>query len=172
MLLVDARGQVRGTYQGTDREAFGRLLGDALTLYVPPVVKRLPTANAALNSASALLLLVGFLFVKGRRVTAHKVCMVSACASSALFLASYLTYHHFVGSTPFTGVGWIRPVYFAILVSHTVLAALIVPLVLVTLLNAMRARFDRHRAIARWTLPIWLYVSVTGVAVYVMLYGI
>ena len=103
---------------------------------------------------------------------AHRLCMLSAFTTSALFLVSYLTYHYQVGSVPFQGRGWIRFVYFAILISHTILAAAIVPLVLLTLTRALRGRFDRHKRIARWTLPLWLYVSITGVIVYWMLYGL
>jgi len=130
----------------------------------------LPTLNAALNASSAVLLVAGYLFIRRRRVTAHRACMALAVLTSAVFLVSYVTYHVQVGSVRFQGTGWIRPLYFTILVTHTVLAVVIVPLVLVTLSRALRGRFDRHRAIARVTLPLWLYVSVTGVVVYVMLY--
>jgi uncharacterized membrane protein YozB (DUF420 family) len=131
---------------------------------------QLPHLNAALNSLSAVSLVLGFLFIKDRNIRAHRAAMLAAVASSTLFLISYLVYHYQVGSVPFKGQGWIRVVYFTILLTHTVLAAAIVPLVLVTLIRALRERFDAHRRIARWTLPIWLYVSVTGVAVYWMLY--
>ncbi len=130
----------------------------------------LPALNAALNGTSACLLVAGFLCIRRKRVTAHKACMLSAVATSTLFLISYLTYHYHVGSVPFRGQGWARPVYFSILSSHTVLAAATLPLVLVTLTRALRGRFQRHARIARWTLPVWLYVSVTGVLVYWMLY--
>lgn len=130
----------------------------------------LPTLNAALNATSALLVTTGYTFIRRGRVRAHKACMIAAFATSTAFLASYLYYHAQVGATSFGGQGWIRPVYFTILISHTFLAATVVPLVLVTLYRAVRERFERHRAIARWTLPIWLYVSVTGVVVYLMLY--
>ena len=133
-------------------------------------VTSLPHLNALLNSVSALLLLAGYLFIRRRRMAAHRRCMLAALGSSALFLVSYLIYHFSVGSVRFQGQGWTRTVYFAVLVSHTVLATAIVPLVLVTVTRALRRRFDRHRAIARWTLPLWLYVSVTGVVVYWMLY--
>lgn len=126
--------------------------------------------NAALNSASALLLAAGFLFIRGGRVAAHRCCMLAALATSTLFLISYLIYHYHVGSVPFAGHGWTRKIYFAVLVSHTILAVAIVPLVLVTLTRALRAKFDKHKRIARWTLPLWFYVSVTGVVVYWMLY--
>lgn len=130
----------------------------------------LPAVNAALNGTSALLLSVGYLFIRRKKVTAHKVCMGSAFATSALFLASYLTYHYHVGSTPFGGTGFIRAIYFTILISHTILAATMVPLALVTLSRALKGRFSKHVRIARWTLPLWLYVSVTGVIIYWMLY--
>ncbi len=133
-------------------------------------IASLPHLNALLNAASALLLLAGYYFIRQRRVTAHRRCMVAALGSSGLFLVSYLIYHFSVGSVRFQGTGWIRPVYFAVLVSHTVLATAIVPLVLLTVVRALRQRFDKHRAIARWTLPLWLYVSATGVVVYWMLY--
>jgi uncharacterized membrane protein YozB (DUF420 family) len=133
-------------------------------------VWQLPAVNAALNSLSAVFLFAGFLFIKSRNRSAHRLCMLAACASSTLFLISYLFYHYHVGSVPFKGVGAIRLVYFAILISHTILAATVVPLALITLIRALRERFDAHRKIARWTLPIWLYVSVTGVIVYAMLY--
>ena len=133
-------------------------------------VSSLPSVNAALNSASALLLIAGYLFIRNKRVRAHKACMLAAFTTSSLFLLSYLVYHYNVGSVPFRGQGWIRTVYFAILISHTVLAVLIVPLVLITLTRALKGNFDRHRRIARWTFPLWLYVSVTGVIVYWMLY--
>ncbi|TMA13415.1 MAG: DUF420 domain-containing protein [Deltaproteobacteria bacterium] len=129
-------------------------------------VSSLPSVNAALNSASALLLIAGYLFIRNKRVLAHKACMLAAFTTSSLFLLSYLVYHYNVGSVPFRGQGWIRTVYFAILISHTVLAVLIVPLVLITLTRALKGNFDRHRRIARWTFPLWLYVSVTGVIVY------
>ena len=130
----------------------------------------LPALNAALNATCAVLLVFGYLMIRRRKVLAHKICMVSAFAVAVMFLASYLTYHYQVGSMSFGGQGWMRSVYFSLLTSHTILAAGIVPLVLVTLSHARRGRFDRHVRIARWTLPLWLYVSVTGVIVYVMLY--
>ena len=130
----------------------------------------LPGVNAALNATTALLLTTGYLLIRRGRRRAHRAAMLGAFAVSVLFLASYLYYHAHAGVTRFPGVGWIRPVYFAILLSHTVLAAAIVPLVLVTLARGLRADFPRHARLARWTLPVWLYVSVTGVVVYVMLY--
>ncbi len=134
----------------------------------PPSV--LPTLNALLNGTSAALLTAGFLLIRRKRVAAHRACMLSAFGVSTLFLVSYVVYHAQAGSVPFHGQGWIRPVYFTLLLSHIVLAAAIVPLALTTIYRAWTERFDRHRRIARWTLPIWLYVSVTGVLVYWMLY--
>jgi uncharacterized membrane protein YozB (DUF420 family) len=130
----------------------------------------LPALNAGLNSLATVLLLAGYRQIRRRNIAAHRACMVAAFCVSTLFLISYLVYHAQVGSVPFRRHGWIRPVYFTILITHIVLAAAIVPLALVTLWRAWRERFDRHRAIARWTLPLWLYVSVTGVVIYVMLY--
>jgi uncharacterized membrane protein YozB (DUF420 family) len=130
----------------------------------------LPAVNATLNAISTVLLTVGWLFIRRRKIDRHRLCMIGAFVTSALFLTSYLVYHAKVGSVPFTGQGAIRLVYFAILLTHVVLAAAILPLALITLSRALSRRFERHRKIARWTLPIWLYVSVTGVVIYVMLY--
>ena len=130
----------------------------------------LPAVNAVLNGSSALLLASGYLFIRRRRVTAHKICMITAFGTSTLFLISYLTYHYHIGSMPFAGQGWVRPLYFAILISHTILAVAIVPLALTTLYRAWKAQFARHAWIARRALPIWLYVSITGVVIYWMLY--
>jgi uncharacterized membrane protein YozB (DUF420 family) len=130
----------------------------------------LPHLNACLNASSFLLLVSGYYFIRHGRVTAHRNCQLAALTASILFLISYVTYHQHHGTTRFTGQGIARPIYFTILTSHTILAAVIVPLVIITLRRAFRGDFMRHRAIARWTLPIWLYVSVTGVLVYVMLY--
>ncbi len=129
-----------------------------------------PVINATLNGLSAVLILTGREFIRRKRIQAHAGCMVSAVACSAAFLCSYLYYHFNVGSVPFQGQGFVRPVYFTILVSHTTLAVTLVPLVIVTLVRAARKNFERHRAIARWTYPVWLYVSVTGVIIYMMLY--
>jgi uncharacterized membrane protein YozB (DUF420 family) len=130
----------------------------------------LPALNATLNAIAATLLVIGYVLIRRGRMEAHRRVMVAACATSALFLASYLIYHANIGSRPFQGQGPIRIVYFTILVTHVVLAAAILPLALITLSYALRARFERHVPIARWTLPLWLYVSVTGVIVYLMLY--
>ena len=135
-------------------------------------ISDLPTLNACLNSLSAILLTLGYLFIRQGKRTAHRNCMIGAFATSTVFLTSYLIYHFSkpLGPTVFQGQGIVRPIYFFILITHTILAVVIVPLIFVTFFRAFKARFDRHRAIARWTLPLWLYVSVTGVVVYLMLY--
>ena len=133
-------------------------------------VRQLPALNALLNTASAILLVTGYRFIRQGRRDAHRAAMTAALIVSAVFLASYLVYHAQVGSVKFQKTGWILPVYFTILISHTVLAACVAPMALVTVWRAWKGRFDRHRRLARITLPLWLYVSVTGVAVYVMLY--
>ncbi len=130
----------------------------------------LPGLNAGLNATAACLLVAGYFFIRRGVVTLHRLCMISALVCSVAFLTSYLYYHAQVGSVRFTGTGWVRPVYFTILITHTALAALVPWLALGTLYHALRGRFETHRKVARWTLPIWLYVSVTGVAVYWMLY--
>ena len=130
----------------------------------------LTAMNASLNAASAILLMAGFVFIKRKNISAHKICMLSAAFTSTLFLISYLYYHTYHGLTRFRGVGAIRAIYFSILISHTVLSVVQVPLLVMTLFWAFRSRFDKHKAIARITLPVWLYVSVTGVVVYVILY--
>ena len=130
----------------------------------------LPTLNAILNALSAILLVSGYLFIRRRKIAAHKRCMIAAVVTSSLFLVSYLTYHYQIGSKPFEGQGPVRTVYFSILLSHTALAITIVPLVLMTLRRALKGNFERHAHLARRTLPVWLYVSVTGVVVYWMLY--
>ena len=174
-VLVDAKGKVQKTYPilrptlERDPEELAKLESDLAWLVW---MSRLPAVNCGFNATSAFLLLVGLGFIKARRVSAHKACMLGALGASTLFLVGYLTAHHYLGSTPFQGQGWIRPVYFTLLISHSILAAFIVPLALITLTQALRERFDRHRAIARWTLPLWLYVSVTGVVIYFMLYGV
>jgi len=132
----------------------------------------LPLLNALLNGSSALCLLAGFYFIRRHEIPKHRICMIAALTCSALFLTSYIVYHANVGSVRFTGEGGARVVYFAILVSHTVLAAAIPPLAVITLWRALKGRFSRHRRIARWTLPLWLYVSVTGVVIYIMLYRV
>jgi len=133
-------------------------------------VSVLPTVNAALNGTAAVLLACGYAMIRRRRIGAHRACMLAAFAASVLFLISYTVYHARTGSHPFPGRGLARPVYFSILISHVLLAAVILPLAIVTFTRALRAHYTRHRQIARWTLPLWLYVSVTGVVFYVMLY--
>lgn len=135
-------------------------------------ISYLPHINACLNSASALLLFTGYTFIRKRNVTAHRACQIAALCVSIVFLASYLTYHYNHGATRFQGTGLVRPIYFTILTTHTILAIVIVPLVILTFYRAFRNDFTRHRRIARITLPLWLYVCVTGVIVYLMLYQI
>lgn len=123
-----------------------------------------------LNATSGILITFGFIFIRRKNIKAHRACMIAAVTVSILFLISYITYHYNYGSTRFQGEGWVRPFYFAVLGTHTVLAAVIVPFVIVTIRRAVRGELDRHRRIARWTFPMWLYVSITGVTVYLMLY--
>ena len=129
-----------------------------------------PTVNAVLNGLTAVLLLTGYYFILHKKRAIHKKIMLSAFVTSIVFLTSYLYYHAHVGSVPFKGTGIIRPVYFTILISHTILAVVIVPMAIVTLTRGLSSRFDKHKRLARLTLPLWLYVSVTGVVVYMMLY--
>lgn len=133
-------------------------------------ISNLPTVNAILNTTSTVLLIVGYFFIRNRKIEQHKKCMLAAFGVSVLFLISYCIYHANVGSTKFLHEGWLRTVYFSILISHIILAFIIVPLALVTLYFAWREKFEKHRRIAKFTLPIWLYVSVTGVIIYLMLY--
>jgi putative membrane protein len=133
-------------------------------------VAALPALNAALNATSAALLTVGWVAIRRRRIGLHRACMLAACGVSAAFLVSYVCYHYVAGSRPFLGQGWLRAVYFPILISHIVLAATMVPFVLTTVYRALSGDFVRHVRIARLTLPVWLYVSVTGVVVYLLLY--
>lgn len=133
-------------------------------------VSSLPALNAALNSTSAALLILGLIFIRQRLIKSHTMCMVGACVTSTLFLISYLFYHYHHGSQKFAGHGWIRVIYFTILISHTILAVVIVPLAIVTLWRGLVGNFVKHAKIARITLPLWLYVSVTGVVIYWMLY--
>lgn len=138
----------------------------------------LPAVNATLNGLSAVFLSFGYYFVRRKRLVAHRNCMISAVVASVLFLACYITYHGYrayylhVGPTKFLNPAWFRPIYLTILLTHTVLAMVILPLVIITLARAIKGRFDRHRAIARWTWPLWMYVSVTGVIIYFLLYQI
>jgi uncharacterized membrane protein YozB (DUF420 family) len=135
-------------------------------------VSDLPALNATLNGTAAVLLGIGWTLIRRGRIAQHRAVMIAAFCTSVLFLISYLTYHAQIGSKPFQGQGGIRIVYFAILLTHTILAAAIVPLVLITLSRGLKRNDARHRAIARWTLPLWMYVSITGVIVYLMLYRI
>ena len=130
----------------------------------------LPTVNAVLNAASAVLLVWGYTLIRRKQIQTHRKVMITAFATSCLFLICYLIYHAQVGSVPFQGTGAIRPIYFSILITHTILAATVPVLAIITLRRGLAGKYDRHRRIARWTLPIWLYVSVTGVVVYLMLY--
>ncbi|MCS6917038.1 MAG: DUF420 domain-containing protein [Chitinophagales bacterium] len=147
-----------------------------LLIYLKPAgvdlgfdVRLLPALNATLNSLTTVLLIAGYMLIRRGKQRLHQYCMITAVVLSAAFLVSYVIYHWMTEPTPFGGTGWIRPVYYFILITHIVLAAVIVPLVLFTLLRAVQERFDRHRRIARITLPLWLYVTITGVLVYLML---
>jgi uncharacterized membrane protein YozB (DUF420 family) len=135
-----------------------------------PLTAILPAVNAVLNALSACLLIGGYACIRRGRRAAHQRCMLAAFLVSVLFLASYLTLRYLAGMTRFEGQGWIRPVYFTILLSHTVLAAGTVPLAIVTIVRALREEQARHVRVARWTLPVWLYVSITGVIIYWLLY--
>jgi putative membrane protein len=132
----------------------------------------LPAVNASLNGLSAILLTAGYCFIRQKNQTAHRNCMVAAVCTSTLFLSSYLVYHSQAGRTVFREPQWFRPIYHAILLTHTVLAVVIVPMVLVTLSRAIKGRFELHQKVARWTWPLWMYVSVTGVLIYLLLYHI
>lgn len=135
-------------------------------------ISDLPLINACLNGLSAIFLLAGFILIKQGRREAHRNCMVSAFVTSTIFLGCYLTYHYFARATKFTNPEWFRPWYLVILVTHIVLAVVLVPMVLMTMSRALRQRFDQHKKIARWTWPVWMYVSVTGVLIYLLLYRI
>ena len=135
-----------------------------------PIISSLPHLNAALNATATVLLVTGWLLIRRRRIQQHRAVMIAAVITSAAFLTSYVTYHANAGSKPFPGTGAIRTIYFAILIPHVVLAAVSLPPILITFIRGLRRDDQRHRRIARWTLPVWLYVSVTGVIVYVMLY--
>jgi protein SCO1/2 len=178
LMLIDAEGGIRGYVDGRDPTAVEELTEQARSLLPGTTFREraraiLPGLNASLNGLCTLLLLVGYVSIRKRRERLHNVCMLGALAVSVVFLTSYLYYHFAVlegQPTRFQGEGWIRPVYFAILGSHTVLAAVVAPLALVTVYRGLRDRRDTHRRLARWTFPLWLYVSVTGVVVYVLLY--
>jgi uncharacterized membrane protein YozB (DUF420 family) len=176
-MLVDRAGMVRGYYTGTDPQQVAAIRRDAAALLDGSTLlglplRRLPLVNACLNGLAACWLALGWVLVRRRRLTGHKRCMLAAVATSVLFLASYLTYHfghRTVTSFP-EDYPVARVVYLAILLSHTILAVVILPLIVMTLMRAFRGQLDRHRRIARWTLPIWIYVSITGVVIYWMLY--
>ena len=133
-------------------------------------ISDLPAVNATLNGLSAVLLTSGYVFIRRQNKTAHRNCMIAALVTSTIFLTSYLVYHAYAGRTVFREPQWFRPFYLALLLTHTVLAVAIVPMILVTVIRALRERFDAHRKIARWTWPLWMYVSVTGVVIYWLLY--
>ena len=135
-------------------------------------ISDLPAVNACLNSLSALFLTAGFIFIRRKNIPAHRNCMISAFVTSTVFLICYLVYHAYAGRTTFKDPAWFRPIYLTILLTHTVLAVVIVPLILMTLSRALKQRFELHKKIARWTWPIWMYVSVTGVVIYLLLYQI
>lgn len=173
-VLVDQDAHIRGYYQSTDDPSLRQLRRDVKTLllekksFLP--IAALPNVNASLNAITAILLSVAYVFIRQRKITAHRTCMLSAFALSALFLLSYATYHFYAGFTPFEGQGWIRVFYFAVLIPHVILAAVIVPLALVVLRRGLNRWDSKHKRLARWTLPLWIYTSVTGVVVYLMLY--
>lgn len=174
-VLVDRQGRIRGYYSSEDNDVLSRLLGDIGILLRENAcmisISDLPAVNATLNATTAILLLSGFVFIRRKNIGAHKASMILATLVSGLFLISYLVYHFHRGATRFSGQGWSRLIYFSILIPHTILAMLaLAPLVVITLRRAWRSEFVKHRRIARWTFPLWLYVSVTGLIVYWMLY--
>ena len=173
-VLVDHRGRIRGFYDGMDADRIADLERAVYALErdmrISANIAILPAINATLNGSCTLLLIVAFVAIKLRNIRLHVTLMLAGCVTSALFLTSYLTYHFFAGATRFAADGTIRYVYYAILLTHVVLAVTIVPLVVTTLYRAARRQFDKHRRIARITYPLWLYVSVTGVVIYWMLY--
>lgn len=133
-------------------------------------LRMLPTLNAILNATSGILIIIGYVMIRRGKVNAHRACMIGAVTASIIFLISYIIYHFNVGATRFAGTGWSRPFYFTVLISHTILAVVLAPVVVVTLRRALKGDFKRHLKIARWTFPMWVYVSITGVIVYFMLY--
>lgn len=170
MVLVDERGVIRGYYDGLEKDSVRMLKQDAHSLITILPLHVFPPLNACLNATAFCLLLAGFILIKQKKVTPHKVCMLSAFATSVFFLCSYLYYHSYSGSTPFQGVGIARPVYFSILLTHSVLAATVPMLAIITIYRAFKGQLEQHARIAQWTLPVWMYVSVTGVVIYWMLY--
>lgn len=169
LALVAPGGEIVGYYHSSDRDSITRLIADAKRLD-PSSKSLLPTVNAMLNGACAILLMAAWTAIRRRKVRTHVTLMIASLSVSAVFLTCYLVYHYQVGSVPFRGVGVARLIYFTILLSHTVLAVAIVPLILLTVWRAYRRDFHRHAKIAKVTFPIWLYVSITGVVVYLMLY--
>lgn len=171
-VLVDRYGRIRASVSTSDESVLSRIEAELARLLAERSlpVQHFAALNACLNAVCGIFLLLGLVLIKAKRPGAHRACMLTALAISALFLASYLTAHYYLGSTRYRGEGALRTVYFTILISHTILATLVVPLAGVTVWKAFQERFDRHRAWARWTFPIWLYVSVTGVVIYFMLY--
>jgi protein SCO1/2/putative membrane protein len=175
MVLVGRDARIRGYYDGSDPADVERLLADARDLGRPIGTGRsspLPLLNASLNALAGLLLVLGLVFIRAKKIGAHKASMLGALVVSGVFLASYLVYHAQHGSTPFLGHGWLRPAYFTILISHVLLAIAVVPLAFGSAVLGLKGLFPRHVFIARIAFPIWLYVSVTGVAVYILLYEI
>jgi len=173
IVLVDATGKIRGYYDGLNPDDAKKILRDVNRLQLErqkPWVFKLPRINAGLNFVSAVLLLTGFCFIKLKKIQAHRLCMETAFIVSTCFLISYLLYHHYVGSIPFPGKGPIKMLYLAILISHSFLAACVPALAIITFYHALKENFVAHKKIARWTFPIWLYVSMTGITIYWMLY--
>lgn len=170
LALVGPGNKVIGVFDSNDPNAIKTIIAEARRRSNPAWISRLPVLNATLNTACAWLLAIGFVLIRNGRVRGHVVCMATGVILSTVFLTSYLIYHYHTGSVPFRGIGPIRLVYFTILLSHTVLAAVVVPFIVATVVFALRRNFGRHSRIAHLTLPIWLYVSVTGVIIYLMLY--
>lgn len=135
-------------------------------------IHSLPAINASLNALSGVWLASGYYFIRRKQISRHRFCMLAACATSIIFLACYLFYHYHAGATRFAGAGLSRPIYFSILISHTILAVVIVPMAIYSVVTGLRRRDQKHRRLSRWTFPIWMYVSITGVIVYLMLYQI
>ena len=174
-MLVDRQSRIRGYYDTSESRAIPRLIDDIYALARETIlmdVHSLPAVNATLNATAAVLLLTGYILIRRRRIQAHKRVMLTAFGVSIAFLICYLVYHSQVGSVHYQKTGPMRMVYFSILITHTLLAATVPVLAIITLRRALRGDFKRHRQIARWTFPIWLYVSVTGVIVYLMLYQV
>ena len=170
MVLVDERGIIRGYYDGLEEDGLRMLRQDAHSLITIMPLRIFPPLNACLNGAAFCLLLAGYIFIRQKKVMPHKVCMLTAFGTSGVFLCSYLYYHAYSGSTPFQGAGVVRTIYFTILITHSVLAAAVPVLAIIAIYRAFKGQIDKHARIARWALPIWMYVSVTGVTIYWMLY--